>query len=137
MPTEKVIKPRTAFRQFMNYLQSDMIDFEKVEADGMMETYFKAMQFVGEVAANTSYSPFYPEDGQLLMAISKNTMSISELVELVSSSIQSMAPKMNKLINLGIASSFKENKTTYYNITPFGRKYLEDLVRDENSVLYW
>ena len=136
MPAEKVMKTRTAFKNFINYLQAEMIDFDKVEQDGMMEVYFKAMQFVGEVAGNTSYSPFYKEDGELLLAVERNIMSMEELSELTGADYRSLAPKMNKLINLGTVSSTKEKRKTFYKITPFGLKYLEALVQDENSVLY-
>lgn len=47
---EKQIRPRTAFREFMNYLNAEVLDFEKMEEEGMMETYYKAMEFSGSVA---------------------------------------------------------------------------------------
>ena len=133
---EKVVKPRTAFKQFMNYLNANVLDFDKIEADGMFETYIKAMQYVGETAGNSEYSPFYPEDGQLLLRIQSNTMSMKELCEIQETTAKSMAPRMSKLINLGFVASFKEAKETFYKITPYGLRYLEELVNDPKSVLY-
>lgn len=136
MPTEKNLKPRTAFKHFINYLHAEVLDFDKITNDDMFETYMKAMQFVAESAGNSDYSPFYKEDGQLLLYIQTTVMSMSELCEIQETTFRSMAPKMSKLINLGYVSSFKENKETFYKITPFGLKFLEDLVNDPKSVLY-
>lgn len=133
---EKHVRPRTAFKTFMNYLNSQVLDFEKIEEDGMMPTYYKAMQFFGEVAGNSTYSPFYKEDGEIMLVLDQNTVSMSELCALTDTSNRSMAPKMTKLINYGYATSFKEKKVTYYKLTPYGRKFLEELINDPESVLY-
>lgn len=135
--TEKNLKPRTAFKQFLNYLHSEMLDFEKIEEDGMFDIYVKAMQFVGEVAGNSSYSPLYKIDGEILMMLEQNAaISIKDASARFDTTYKSMAPRMSKLINLGFVSSFKENKETYYKITPYGSKFLTELVLDPESVLY-
>lgn len=136
MPEDKLLRPRTAFKHFINYLNSEVLDFDKLEADGMMETYYKAMEFVGEAAGNSAYSPFYKEDAKLMLAVEQNTMSMAELCEITETNSRTMAPRMNKLVNYGYASSLKEAKTTYYKLTPYGRKFLEDLINDPESVLY-
>lgn len=137
MPSEdKLLRPRTAFKHFMNYLNSEVLDFDKIERDGMMETYYKAMEFVGEAAGNSAYSPFYKEDGVLMLAIETQTKSMDELCETLEVSSRSMAPRMNKLVNYGYVSSLKEKKVTYYKLTPYGRKYLEELINNPESVLY-
>lgn len=134
---EKNIKPRTAFKQFLNYLHSEVLDFEKIEEDGMFDTYVKAMQFVGEIAGNSSYSPLYKIDGEILMVLKQNpAVSIKDASARFDTTYRSMAPKMTKLINLGFVSSFKENKETYYKITPYGSIILTELVLDPESVLY-
>ena len=134
--TDKHIRPRTAFKHFMNYLNSQVLDFEQLEKGDMMETYYKAMQFFGEVAGNSAYSPFYHEDAKLLLSIERRTMSLDELVDIMDSSVRSMGTKMNKLINYGYVTNLKEKKVTYYRLTPYGRKFLEELINDSESVLY-
>lgn len=135
--TGKEMRPRNAFKHFINYLHSNVLDFEKIEEDGMFDTYVKAMQFVGEVAGNSTYSPLYKMDGEILMMLEQNlAVSMEDASARFDTTFRSMAPKMTKLINLGFVSSFKENKATYYKITPYGSKVLRDLVLDPESVLY-
>ena len=133
---EKQIRPRTAFREFMNYLNAEVLDFEQMEEEGMMETYYKAMEFSGSVAGNSTYSPFYKQDAELMLSIERKTMSMGELTDIMETSTQSMGPRMAKLINFGYASSFKEKKVTCYRLTPYGRKFLEELINNPESVLY-
>lgn len=135
--TTKNLKPRTAFKHFINYLHSEMLDFEKIEADEMFETYIKAMQFVGEVAGNSAYSPLYKMDADILMALEQNiAISMSDVSAMFDVSPKSMSPRMAKLINLGLVSNFREDKILYYKITPYGSKFLTELVLDPESVLY-
>ena len=140
MPAEKVVKPRTAFRQLINYLQREMIDFEKLENDDMLNTYYHAMRFVGEVAGNTAYSPFYRKDSDILVLLAANTLSMQEISERTERNVQSLAPSLAKLVNLGLATNFTERvakvQNTYYTITPYGLKFLEELIADEDSAYY-
>lgn len=135
--TEKNLKPRTAFKHFINYLHSEVLDFEKIEKDKMFDTYVGAMKFVGEIVGNSAYSPIYKMDGEILMVLEQSVgISIKDISARFDTTYRTMAPKMTKLINLGFVSSFKENKETYYKITPFGSQTLRELVLDPNSVLY-
>lgn len=136
MPEDKLLRPRTAFKNFINYLNAKVLDFDQIEEDGMMEVYYKAMEFVGTVSGNSAYSPFYKQDALLMLAIEAQTRSMQELCTSMETNSNSMAPKMNKLINYGFASSLSEKKITYYKLTPYGRKYLEELINNPESVLY-
>ena len=133
---KNIYKPRTAFKDFINYLHGNVLDFEQMEKNGHLEMYHKAMQFVGEVAGNIAYSPFYKEDIELLMAVERKVMSCQELADITGVSVRSVAPRLNKLVNLAYVYSFREKKNVYYNITPFGREKLEEYINDPQSPLY-
>lgn len=130
---------KAAFRRWLNYLHGQVLDFKKMEEDGVLEDYYAAMGFVSEFANRGEYSPFYKYHAELLLLISSNPgVSTAEAALMSDITTESAARRIAKLVDLGYVYSFKEkNRETRYNLTPHGKKFLTyELVENPNSVLY-
>lgn len=131
---KKPLRPRAAFVEWLNYIQ-DRIDFEEMQKDGMMDVYFAAMEFIGEVASNSTYNHFFEEDIQLVLYLSNHEgVTLKECAEYLSISIQQTSGRLNKLIKSGFAFSKQEKKERYYSLTPYGKKKIFEYVLENKDI---
>lgn len=129
-------KPRDCFRDFINYLHDGHLDFEQMEEDKVMETYYKAMEYYREVVGNSLYTALYKEDLLMLIQVKAALYSTAELAEILEIPIQSVSARTNKLIRSGLMYSFLDKKQRYYRLTPYGEKELEKEIMNPESLLY-
>jgi len=128
------IRPRAAFVEWLNYIQSK-IDFDEMEKDGKMELYFAAMQFVGEVAGNASYNHFFEEDIELMTYLyDAQEVTKLECANRLGISLPQINGRLNKLIKNGYLFYKEEKKQLYFILTPFGRKAIFEYILQGNDI---
>lgn len=116
--------PKANFIRMVNYWQ-EHTDFEQLEKDKMLTTYFEGMIYFEQYLGKGRDTDLFPEDIEYLLSMRGDKhWNLTELSELHSVKSESMRKKLYKLITRGYVSSYKEKKGTYYRITPFGEKQL-------------
>lgn len=118
----------------LNWFQQNA-DFFELERNNDMPVYFSAMKFFEKVLGNANFVNLEDDDIQCLLKLRSKNKTGRELAEELSLSEKAIQPKMHKLITRGLAYSYlekksalKENRKTYYGLTPYGEhKLIEEL----------
>ena len=124
------IHPRASFIRMVTYWQEHS-DFEKIEADKMMDTYFEAMKYYEKHFGKGDKTELFPEDIEYLLSLrSDKHLTIEELAEIHQAVQRSLYRKIYKLVIRGYVSSYKEKGKTYYRLTPYGqKKIIEEILK--------
>lgn len=118
--------PKANFIKMVNYWQ-EHTDFQQLEEDKMLETYFAGMKYFEQYFGKGKDTDLFPEDIEYMLSMRGDKhWSLDELSELHSVKSESIRKKLYKLITRGYVSSYKERGVTYYRLTPFGEKQLVD-----------
>lgn len=116
--------PKANFIQLVSYWQ-EHTDFEQLEKDKMLETYFAGMKYFEQIAGKAGKVELFPEDIELLLMLKGDRhTTIEELAEMSSFNKMALNKKIYKFIVRGFVSSYKEKRQKYYRLTPYGEKML-------------
>lgn len=115
-----------AFTHWLSYSLSH-VDFEKVEEDGMLDTYFMAMEFFEDEFGGMKKNDLTQQDIEFLLALQNGKPATgAELCEKLSITPKTVANRIAKATEKMMIQTFYEKKTRFYVITDYGRKRLRD-----------
>ena len=123
------------FIALVNYWH-ERADFEQMEKDKMMDTYFRGMQYFDIQFGKRGKTELFPEDIKYMLSIrGSKHYTAEELAKMNDETPERMRAKMYKLMLKGFVTSYRENNKTYYRITPYGEKMLVDEVLNPSPSL--
>ena len=129
---------RADFIALINYWH-ERADFEQMEDDKMMETYFKGMEYYDIKFGKRGKTELFPEDIEYMLSIrGMKHFTADELAEIHGENPAKLRRKMYKLILKGFVSSYREKNKTYYRITPYGEKmWVDEILNPSPSLKQW
>lgn len=129
---------RAEFINLINYWH-ERADFNQMEEDNMMDTYYKGMEYFDIKFGKRGKTELFPEDIQYLLSIrGQKHYTSEELAAMHGEMPEKMRGKMYKLMLKGFITSYRENNKTYYRITPYGEKMLVDeILNPSPSLKQW
>ena len=124
--------PKRNFVQLFEWLHNNM-DFEEIDRMRAWEVYFSALKWYETNIANGNYVQLDDNDFECLLALQSGSKNNEELSAIIGLSCPAMNPKMHKLASRGLVIVYieennKRKRKTYYKLSPYGAKYLQDIV---------
>lgn len=120
------------FVELFEWLHNNM-NFEEIDKTKKWEVYFSAMRWYEANVANGSYVQLTDDDLECLLTLQTGAKNIEELSAIMGLSVPAMQSKVYKVASRGLAIAYieenhKREKRTYYKLSPYGTKYLQDIV---------
>lgn len=129
-------KDKQAFMQIFSYALN-FLTLEKLEEDGLLDTYFLALNFYEEKFGNKETNKLTLADIDFLVVLQTKALTSDEICAMISIDKKTFANRINKVIEKGFCSSFldEKKKNRYYELTPYGKKRLRESIYEMENLL--